>query len=80
MYSDNFVLVADAYQKQIFQVGIYESRISAVSLSEHFRPIALDYDPIRQTIYWTDNEAKTLKRADLDGGAEITIRLLTQSE
>ncbi|KAJ8310212.1 hypothetical protein KUTeg_012077 [Tegillarca granosa] len=77
MYSDNFVLVADAYQKQIFQVGIYENRISAVSLSEHFRPIALDYDPIRQKIYWTDNEAKTLKQANIDGGSEVTMRALT---
>ena len=35
--------------------------------------IAIDYDPIDRLVYWTDDEVKAIRRADLDGSNDEDI-------
>lgn len=42
---DNFLLVNDAYQRQIFQVNLKTAAVEAVDLPPNHEPIALAYDP-----------------------------------
>ena len=35
--------------------------------------IAIDYDPVDRLVYWTDDEVRAIRRADLDGGNDEDI-------
>ncbi|KAK3090942.1 hypothetical protein FSP39_015919 [Pinctada imbricata] len=66
---DQFLLVADGYQKHLYQVdmGIWE--VNALSLqTELLRPIAIGYDPVQQRVMWTDNKLKTIGSVHIDSG------------
>lgn len=44
-------------------------------LNEIKHAIAIDYDPVEDQVYWTDDEVRAIKRAYLDGtGEEVVIR------
>lgn len=36
-------------------------------LNEIKHAIAIDYDPVEDQVYWTDDEVRAIKRAYLDG-------------
>lgn len=38
--------------------------------------IAADYDPIKKYIYWTDDEARTIRRAFLNGTGMLYFMLI----
>ena len=39
-------------------------------------PIAVDVDPMNGHVYWTDRTTKRIRRVDVDGRNDITIRQL----
>ena len=39
-------------------------------LDEIKHAIAIDYDPVENQVYWTDDEVRAIKRAYLDGTGE----------
>jgi len=77
---NNFLVVTDAYQRQLFQVSIDDGSIHAIPLSQHYRPIAIDYDAMREELYWTDNQAKLIKGGNIPGKSEFTVKVLQKSK
>ncbi|GAB1603458.1 low-density lipoprotein receptor-related protein 4-like isoform X1 [Argonauta hians] len=76
--TDNFLLVTDSYRKQIFQISMLTGKVQALDVRDHFRPLAIDYDPIRQVIYWTDVAHKSIKKAEINGAHETLVKQLTE--
>ncbi|KAK6195981.1 hypothetical protein SNE40_001294 [Patella caerulea] len=64
---NNFLIVTDAYQKQIYQIGTTNGVVHAIDMTIRHQPIAVDFDPIRLRVYWSDNTARIIKGANLDG-------------
>ncbi|ESO92872.1 hypothetical protein LOTGIDRAFT_162349 [Lottia gigantea] len=62
----NFLIVTDAYQKQIYQINSKSGSVNAIDMPIG-HPIAVDYDPMPQRIYWSDNKARVLQGANIDG-------------
>ncbi|OWF40871.1 low-density lipoprotein receptor-related protein 4-like [Mizuhopecten yessoensis] len=79
LLSDNFLVVSDSHQRHMYQVGLDDQSVHAIPLSNMYRPIALDYDPIFEKLYWTDNMAKLIKGAHLDSQTEFTLQSLTNA-
>ncbi|KAK2147403.1 hypothetical protein LSH36_555g03045, partial [Paralvinella palmiformis] len=77
---DNFLLFADTFQKQIYQMSTLTGQFKAIALSGHDNPISVDYDPEQGHIYWSDVAAKVLKRALLNGSEEEIVKLMSSSE
>uniref|UniRef100_A0A0L8HW29 EGF-like domain-containing protein n=1 Tax=Octopus bimaculoides TaxID=37653 RepID=A0A0L8HW29_OCTBM len=75
--TDNFLLVTDSYRKQIFQISMITGKVQALDVRDHFRPLAVDYDPVRQIIYWTDVAHKSIKKAEINGVHETLVKKLT---
>lgn len=46
-------------------------------LNEIKHAIAIDYDPVEDQVYWTDDEVRAIKRAYLDGTGE-SFEILTE--
>ncbi|XP_036362725.1 low-density lipoprotein receptor-related protein 4 isoform X3 [Octopus sinensis] len=75
--TDNFLLVTDSYRKQIFQISMITGKVQALDVRDHFRPLAVDYDPVRRIIYWTDVAHKSIKKAEINGVHETLVKQLT---
>lgn len=75
---DNFLLVTDGYRKQIFQISIPTRKVHALDIEDHFRPFAVDYDPLREMIYWTDVAHKSIKKAKFHEKQETLVKKLTE--
>ncbi|XP_046577867.1 low-density lipoprotein receptor-related protein 4-like [Haliotis rubra] len=71
---NNFLLVTDAYQRQVFQVSSSNGVVHAVRHSTRHSPIAIGFDPIKMRLYWSDNTVHIIKGSNLDGDfAEIVV-------
>lgn len=74
------MVVTDAYQKQIYQVGAVSNKFNAIHVSVHYRPIAVDLDPVDKKVYWSDITSKVIKRVNLDGTYEEIVAVLSLSK
>ncbi|XP_076454147.1 prolow-density lipoprotein receptor-related protein 1-like [Babylonia areolata] len=74
---DQFLLVNDAYQFNMYQVDSRKGQITAMSLGERHQPIALAYHPPpSDRLYWSDNTAHVIRRKPLGlGPAESFLDL-----
>lgn len=45
-----------------------------VPLENVSRAIAIDYDPVEEFVYWTDDQEKTIRRAYLNGSGILKVR------
>ena len=74
---DNYLIVADMYQRNIYQVSLATSEVSAVFSVAPFSSnsvanyTALALDPITQTVYWTDITARLIGKTTLGGVDQI---------
>lgn len=73
---DNFLLVNDAYQKQVYQLHARSGAISALGLQSQHEPIALDFNPRSSHVYWSDNNAHLLARTALRTADTQVVRRL----
>ena len=48
---DEFLLVTDAYRKQIFQVNLKNGVVGAIDLQLYHEPIALAYEPDTKKVF-----------------------------
>ncbi|KAL5004150.1 hypothetical protein ScPMuIL_017606 [Solemya velum] len=74
---DNFLLVTDSYQKELYQFGTFSNEVYAIPTGKHYRPIAIDYDPVREKIFWTDTNAKVIKTSGLKGEGVAVVKAFT---
>ncbi|XP_076435319.1 low-density lipoprotein receptor-related protein 5-like [Babylonia areolata] len=68
---DNFLLVTDAHQRNVYQIDVSTGVIRAVTQGERHQPIAVDFLPgapgMPGTVFWSDNEAHVIRRTRLGG-------------
>lgn len=76
---DNFLLLNDAYQKQIFQMSLVTAVVGAVNLFPTHEPVALAYDPYEFRVYWSDNKQNFVKQATMDGHNEKIVLYLNNA-
>ncbi|RUS85413.1 hypothetical protein EGW08_006804 [Elysia chlorotica] len=76
---ENFLLVTDAFQKKIFQMDLTQKKLQAIDINTENMAIAIDYDPTMKTMYWSDNIAKEIKEASIEGKQERTIMYFNSS-
>lgn len=77
---DNFLLVTDSYQKELYQFGTFSNEVYAIPTGKHYRPIAIDYDPVREKIFWTDTNAKVIKTSGLKGEGVAVVKAFTSGD
>lgn len=79
---DNFVIAADSYQKQLYQVDLSTGDVHVIAPEiAHNRPIAVAFDPIRNMLYWTENdraEGKVIQRVNVEGRSSEIIKALSE--
>eukprot|EP00058_Branchiostoma_floridae_P001847 XP_002587335.1 hypothetical protein BRAFLDRAFT_100531 [Branchiostoma floridae] len=68
-----FLLVADSEENAILQVDITSGSKVTLPLVGVGQPVALDYDPITDYVYWSDSGNCNIKRARRDGSGMETI-------
>ena len=72
-------MALDSYQKQIYQIDVTTDAVSAIPLAKPYKGVAIDYDPIRKQIYWTDNSLNVIMTSALDGFGESVLLKLDNS-
>lgn len=74
---DNFLLFVDGPQGKLFQMALNGTTVLELPVSSKPQnPVAVDFDPLTRTVYWTDIESRTVRRATLNGShQEIFLQL-----
>ena len=75
-----FLLFSDGMKNKIHVMSLDGSQNADLPLSMGDMPLALDYDPISSTIYWTEKKPPTVKKAKLDGSSHRTLKVLAPSQ
>ncbi|XP_019632289.1 PREDICTED: uncharacterized protein LOC109475911 [Branchiostoma belcheri] len=70
--SEPFLLVADKNRNIILQVNITSGSTTTLPLGDVGAPRTLDYDPLTDYVYWSDDRQK-IHRARRDGSGRETI-------
>ena len=69
-----FLLYADATNGKIMKVAEEDpNSATQLPLTAISRPVALDYDPIEDRVYWTDVTRKTISRAFMNGSFQEVL-------
>ena len=68
-----FVLVADLYQAIVTVAPLRTLNFQTIPLEGLQRPVAVDYDPVSQMVYWTDVGSKSISRCYLNGTGQTSI-------
>eukprot|EP00058_Branchiostoma_floridae_P020974 XP_002606464.1 hypothetical protein BRAFLDRAFT_93255 [Branchiostoma floridae] len=71
--SEPFLLVADRLEETIIQVDITSGSKVTLPLVGVGQPLALDFDPLTDYVYWSDYWNGNIKRARRDGSGMETI-------
>ena len=67
--SDDFLLVADLYKQQMYQLNIgIADQMSAISLSPNNQPLTSEFDQVT---------GHAIKRANIDGSDEQVVKIMT---
>ncbi|KAK3087601.1 hypothetical protein FSP39_008130 [Pinctada imbricata] len=75
---NNFLLITDTVNKTIYRMDLSSGGSYVdIPLHNHDNPIAIDYDPIQDYIYWTDVGSHQIRKAKLDGTGDSTVRQLS---
>jgi len=74
---DNFLLFVDGPQGKLFQMALNGTAVLELpASSKPQNPVAVDFDPVTKSVYWTDIESRTIRRAALNGSnKEIFLQL-----
>lgn len=79
---DNFVIAADSYQKQLYQVDLSTGDVHVIAPDvTHNRPIAVAFDPVKNQLYWTDNdraEGRAIQRINIEGRQADIVTTLSE--
>ena len=68
-----FVLVTDLYQAIVTVAPLGTLNFQTIPLEGILTPVAVDYDPVSQMVYWTDVGSKSVSRCYLNGTGQETV-------
>jgi hypothetical protein len=66
----------DADQEQIYQIQIGTDEYSRIPLTNSCKGSAIDMNPLTKTLYWNDNTANVIMKAQMDGSQEEVFKTL----
>nr|XP_022327034.1 low-density lipoprotein receptor-related protein 4-like [Crassostrea virginica] len=75
----DFVLVADSYIQEIYRMDLETGSYSAIPQYTVNTPIAIDYDPLTHTVFYSDVVLHQIKSTDLDGTNEKILKRLNSA-
>ncbi|XP_041357551.1 low-density lipoprotein receptor-related protein 6-like [Gigantopelta aegis] len=73
---DVYILFTDSYAKQIWKLDFNNSNYSNIVIENHENPIAIDYDPVMNKIYWTDVGRPDIRTCGFNGENLSLVRKL----
>ena len=75
--TDNYVVVADRIQNNLFQVSIATGDVRAIlsraPLADHVTYTAVALDTNNQTVYWADATGRVIGKTTFGGSDEIIL-------
>ncbi|XP_072019600.1 uncharacterized protein [Amphiura filiformis] len=75
------IFVADFYNSKIWAAPLDTLEFEALPLQNIDQPVAVDFDPVDQKLYWTDIGRETISRAKLDGTEqEVVVGFLSSPQ
>ncbi len=78
IYAGDFALIADLNNRTIYAGSMGQALVdlAPLPLSGIQRPLAVDYDPVMEMVYWTDVQgipSSRISRAHLNGSNQRTL-------
>ncbi|XP_041360229.1 low-density lipoprotein receptor-related protein 6-like isoform X1 [Gigantopelta aegis] len=73
---DVYVLFTDSSAKEIWKLDVSNSSYSNIGIENHENPIAIDYDPVMNKIYWTDVGGPDIRTCGFNGEDLRLVRTL----
>ncbi|XP_072018651.1 low-density lipoprotein receptor-related protein 6-like [Amphiura filiformis] len=73
----DFVIMSDLDNGTIYTGPIDTLQFTLIPLQDVQRPVAVDYDPVEQRVYWTDVRKRTINRAFINGTAQEEVLRLS---
>ncbi|XP_060587389.1 sortilin-related receptor-like, partial [Ruditapes philippinarum] len=73
---DNYVVTIDAYRQQLYKIKIGTGEYSRIPLTNSCKGVAIDMNPLTKTLYWSDNIANVIMKAQVDGSQEEVFKTL----
>nr|XP_002737326.1 PREDICTED: low-density lipoprotein receptor-related protein 4-like [Saccoglossus kowalevskii] len=72
---EHFMLVADSLLATIFHLSLSSTHYeyAVLPITGMSNPVAVDYDPLDEKVYWTDVNLHTINRAAVDGSDKEVI-------
>ena len=71
--TSEFVIVADLTQAIVTVAPLDTLQFEAIPLEGLVNPVAVDYDPVSQMVYWTDVVTRSISRCYLNGTGQTTV-------
>ncbi|XP_072045347.1 scavenger receptor cysteine-rich domain-containing group B protein-like [Amphiura filiformis] len=79
--NNDIIIVTDLDSAKIFTGPMSTLQLVEIPLQNVQRPVAVDFDPVDQLVYWTDVTTNTINRASLDGSnQQVVISNLSDPE
>jgi hypothetical protein len=66
----------DEHRQHIYQIQIGTGEYSRIPLSKLCKGEAIDMNPLTKTLYWSDNIANVIMKAQVDGSQEEAFKTL----
>jgi sugar lactone lactonase YvrE len=77
---DNWLLVTDSRKQLIYRIDLTTGSYITIPLIGTDNPVAIDYDPLKRVVYWTDVGSKQIRSANLDNRKVTTVLQLGSSK
>lgn len=78
LLQDNFLLVVAGYgdRRNIYQIDLRSGAMISLLTSATFDPVAVAFDPVERTVYWTDFKQKLIGKKSFDGSQRGPVIIL----
>ncbi|XP_060568535.1 uncharacterized protein LOC132727141 isoform X2 [Ruditapes philippinarum] len=74
--TDNYVVTMDADQKHFYKIQIDNGDVSRIPFAKLYQGMAIDINPLTKTLFWSNNTANVIMKAQVDGSQEEKFKTL----
>jgi hypothetical protein len=69
----------DADQKHFYKIQIDNGDVSRIPFAKLYQGMAIDINPLTKTLFWSNNTANVIMKAQVDGSQEDKFKTLQKS-
>ena len=81
IFTDGIIIATDLINASLWTGPADTLELTRIPLDDVLVPVAVDYDPVEQKVYWTDVRRRTISRAYLNGtDQEVVVSFLLGKE